>query len=347
MPTYSRSKTWNASETLTATDLNGIEGGLVTFFNTTQLDNDNIQSTASYVMGELVIGSGITSADGGQLHVHTASAGTIAAHADADEAVIENSAAAGISILSGNTSAGNLFFGDDGDNDIGKVSYSHSTNAMTFTTNAATALTLSSAQLATFAAGVTVGGNVISDTDSTDDLGTTGVRWANLYVDSIGDSGQGLAVDSSSVRMANIPSITVCAANGGVANVTGDGTAYTVVFGSEIIDQGADFSSTTFTAPVAGQYAVSGQILVDGIGSSHTFASLQIVTSNRTYYQQLNPYGYESGTATPIPFSVITDMDASDTLHLSLVVSGGTKTININNTSSTNVRTYLSVQMIA
>ncbi|KKM62283.1 hypothetical protein LCGC14_1523220, partial [marine sediment metagenome] len=34
--------------------------------------------------------------------------------------------------------------------------------------------------------GVTThGGNVISDTDSTDDLGTTGVRWANLWVDDV------------------------------------------------------------------------------------------------------------------------------------------------------------------
>jgi hypothetical protein len=34
--------------------------------------------------------------------------------------------------------------------------------------------------------GVTThGGNVVSDTDSTDDLGTTGVRWANLFVDGI------------------------------------------------------------------------------------------------------------------------------------------------------------------
>ena len=31
----------------------------------------------------------------------------------------------------------------------------------------------------------THGGNVISDTDSTDNLGTTGVRWANLFVDAI------------------------------------------------------------------------------------------------------------------------------------------------------------------
>lgn len=38
---------------------------------------------------------------------------------------------------------------------------------------------------ATFAAGATFGGNLVSDTDSTDDLGTTGVRWANLFVDDI------------------------------------------------------------------------------------------------------------------------------------------------------------------
>jgi len=34
-------------------------------------------------------------------------------------------------------------------------------------------------------AGATFGANVVSDTDSTDDLGTTGVRWANLYVDNV------------------------------------------------------------------------------------------------------------------------------------------------------------------
>jgi len=38
----------------------------------------------------------------------------------------------------------------------------------------------------TLMTGVTThGGNVVSDTDSTDDLGTTGVRWRALYVDAI------------------------------------------------------------------------------------------------------------------------------------------------------------------
>ena len=44
-------------------------------------------------------------------------------------------------------------------------------------------LTTTSTQVAT--GGITSGSNIVSDTDSTDDLGTTGVRWANLFVDGI------------------------------------------------------------------------------------------------------------------------------------------------------------------
>ena len=44
-------------------------------------------------------------------------------------------------------------------------------------------LTTTATQVAT--GGITSGSNIVSDTDSTDDLGTTGVRWANLYVDAI------------------------------------------------------------------------------------------------------------------------------------------------------------------
>jgi hypothetical protein len=44
-------------------------------------------------------------------------------------------------------------------------------------------LTTTATQVAT--GGITSGSNIVSDTDSTDDLGTTGVRWANLFVDGI------------------------------------------------------------------------------------------------------------------------------------------------------------------
>ena len=47
-----------------------------------------------------------------------------------------------------------------------------------------TVIGASSAAAGTFSA-ITSGGNIVSDTDSTDDLGTNSVRWANLYVDAI------------------------------------------------------------------------------------------------------------------------------------------------------------------
>ncbi len=49
----------------------------------------------------------------------------------------------------------------------------------------------------------TLGGNLVSDTDSTDDLGTTAIRWANVYTDSIGDTGQDLTIAATTV---NLPS---------------------------------------------------------------------------------------------------------------------------------------------
>ncbi len=58
--------------------------------------------------------------------------------------------------------------------------------------------TLGVTGLLTATAGVTSGSNIVSDTDSTDNLGTTSVRWANLYVDSIGDTGQALAITAGS-----------------------------------------------------------------------------------------------------------------------------------------------------
>tara|TARA_R100000008_G_scaffold9375_1_gene4780 strand:- start:1827 stop:4235 length:2409 start_codon:yes stop_codon:yes gene_type:complete len=47
--------------------------------------------------------------------------------------------------------------------------------------------------------GIQSGANIVSDTDSTDDLGTTSVRWSNVYTDSIGDSGQALAVKATTL----------------------------------------------------------------------------------------------------------------------------------------------------
>jgi len=79
----------------------------------------------------------------GNLHVKSADSGA-SAHASADELVIEGSANSGINILSGNSAEGGIYFGDDGDNDIGRIRYDHSNNSLDFFTNAAERMSLAS-----------------------------------------------------------------------------------------------------------------------------------------------------------------------------------------------------------
>ena len=200
-------KSWSTGETLTSSDLNN---SILQITNHT-ITNSDLDSTGNYVLGTLVIGTGLSSADG-KLHVHTASAGSITANGDADELVLENSGTSGLTVLSGTSSAGSIFFGDSGDNDIGKISYSHSSNALTFTTNATTALTLSSAQAATFAS--TIASGAITATNTTaplilkydaEEYVTHAVSSAGVYSITTTDASS----DSGAITLDTVDSITL------------------------------------------------------------------------------------------------------------------------------------------
>jgi len=78
----------------------------------------------------------------GLLHIMSTSAGTVTASSLADEAVLESSGSSGLSILSGLSSTGNVYFGDANNNDVGRISYDHSSDSFSFTTNGSTAMTL-------------------------------------------------------------------------------------------------------------------------------------------------------------------------------------------------------------
>ena len=69
------------------------------------------------------------------LHIQTDGAGQ-APNAAADELCLEGSANVGMSILSGNDSAGRIYFGDNGDDDIGQIRYNHDDNSLNFKVNA-------------------------------------------------------------------------------------------------------------------------------------------------------------------------------------------------------------------
>jgi hypothetical protein len=77
--------------------------------------------------GNVAIGT--TSPDG-TLHVHTASAGTVTADANADDLVVENSGNGGISILTPAANVGAIYFGDATAEVRGRVQYDHSTDEL-------------------------------------------------------------------------------------------------------------------------------------------------------------------------------------------------------------------------
>ena len=68
----------------------------------------------------------------------------------------------GLSIITGNTNTGGIFFGDNDNNDAGRIKYIHSSNSLLFDTNRTNALTIDSSQNATFAGNATVGGDFTS-----------------------------------------------------------------------------------------------------------------------------------------------------------------------------------------
>ena len=97
--------------------------------------SEKVRITSEASLPYVKVGIGETSPLG-ILHVKSADSGATV-NANFDEFVIENSADSGMTILSGTGNTGGIMFGDSGDNDIGKIEYTHTDNIMKFTTGAA------------------------------------------------------------------------------------------------------------------------------------------------------------------------------------------------------------------
>jgi len=110
---------------------------------------------------------------------------------------------------------------------------------------------------------------------------------------------------------------------------------HTVVFGTEVFDQGSDFSGNTFTAPVTGKYQLNASVQVYGSDSATTYHHVKIKTSNRDYQKNhsLNRYSGDPAYQT-YTVSSVCDMDANDTAYVQIVVpNSGTAQADINTES--------------
>lgn len=105
------------------------------------------------------------------------------------------------------------------------------------------------------------------------------------------------------------------------SNVTGAGASVTVVFGSEIADQGANYNPATgvYTAPITALHRFNTNVLISDAATA-THGQLAIVTSNRSYPGPIQPL-----TATNligVGAAAFADMDAADTCSISATAYG-------------------------
>jgi hypothetical protein len=159
--------------------------------------------------------------------------------------------------------------------------------------------------------------------DTTPQLGGNLDMQARLLVGNGGSTGIAISA-AGEVTMAAQPSV-LAYNSGNLANVTGDNTAYTGVYGSEVWDTNADWDGTsTFTAPITGKYLISVNAFFSGITSSITSGDMRFDASNRNSANiALNPYLYAAGGSANWTATNTLDMDASDTLTIRHILRNG------------------------
>jgi len=155
---------------------------------------------------------------------------------------------------------------------------------------------------------------------------------AQLLVGNGGTTGIAISANGE-VTMAAQPSFTAVAA--GQNNETGDRTTYTVEFTSELFDQNADFSTSTFTAPIAGRYALTAHLGLGGIASGHTEGQMYITAGGEAWTQKANNYATldAASTSSYMTLNVIADLAATETAVVTIVIGNAAKSVDISTNS--------------
>ena len=99
----------------------------------------------------------------------------------------------------------------------------------------------------------------------------------------------------------------------------------TVVFGSERFDQGGDFASNTFTAPVTGKYQLQASLRLYNVDSAAGYYQIKIQTSNANYDAIFDPDFGQDAVYWNHSLTILADMDISDTAIVSIKQDSGTQ----------------------
>jgi hypothetical protein len=122
--------------------------------------------------------------------------------------------------------------------------------------------------------------------------------------------------------------------NAGASAVTGDGTVWTIVYDTSVVNNGTCFDTSTyiFTASLTGFYSFSGAVQINSVAVGNTNVYVYIVATGGTYYcGNINPNAVSVSGTMIVPFHIVIPMTATDTAIFNLRVDGNaTANIGIN-----------------
>ena len=135
-------------------------------------------------------------------------------------------------------------------------------------------------------------------------------------------SDSGATVHADKYMSTTMPAFLVRPASNQLNIATG--SHIDVAFGTEVFDQGSNFASNAFTAPVTGKYQLNVCFYLNSLDSAAGYYEARIVTSNRNYFHVLDPDFGQDAVYYTLAISVLADMDASDTASITLIQDSGT-----------------------
>jgi len=240
----------------TTIDINGaadISGNLAVGGNLTVTGDATVTGTTTFNGGTLTLGDAVTD--------------NVVFGADVNSSIIPNGVNGSFDLGSSSQEWRDLFINGTAHIDTLDVDVDATVAGTLGVTGV---LTTTATQVAT--GGITSGSNIVSDTDSTDDLGADGTRWANLFVDGITATDQITATGFTGTLdgilgsgAAATASVTTLDTSGAVnLNLATDSTSSTS--GALIVDGGVGIAKKLFvgtTLGVTGVVTANAGVVVD------------------------------------------------------------------------------------
>lgn len=122
-------------------------------------------------------------------------------------------------------------------------------------------------------------------------------------------------------------------ASANLSNVTGDGSAYTVLFGSTVFDNTSSYNTGTgiFTAPTTGNYLFTTTLNFNGIVSGQTGGQVSFILSTAAQYfvGYSNPLAQANSGQLVYNISQVIPLTAAQTIKVVFQVGAAAKGITL------------------